>query len=495
MILPLMDDEPILDEIAERNIRENERMRMLLRLKKCNSMQEVEELIMELEKSIGLSSINSLPRKEELELDTIIDNIRNVENNLWGVSVQGVSDMYSVHLIYDSNEKEKYKIIAGVQFVDDNIILSDMVLGYDFLEETKIFDVSDAELEIIEDKITEIISNNKRYKYMRHGLAMYNSKRVISYMVELTESGVITWNNEKKGDKELYFAEYGDVLFEIIFSDIDEKVFNNHLCIKESNYLQLDFYNLIDSGTEDLIRKKPKIITVEDCIVRSNNFACINKEHNMKRVKALVSVQSDTDIYEVDVEASYCTKCDKYFILENEYKRLKVRGRICCRVIEYETYVKMAKNKFNLNQESFLYEYGYNTNSQKNLSDTERQRILSFIIENDIASAEKVTQFLVWLIEKNRRRTNMNNAIMKWEKDITFVREYQKIDKTIRVRNIFRKKGMKKMDFIEDLFDYNNDGELDRGEKAALYEYIEELEQGETGEEYFDDDIDDLSDD
>ena len=35
LIVPVFDDDPILDEIAERNIRENERMRILLKMQKC----------------------------------------------------------------------------------------------------------------------------------------------------------------------------------------------------------------------------------------------------------------------------------------------------------------------------------------------------------------------------------------------------------------------------------------------------------------------------
>lgn len=52
MIMPMLDDEPILEEIAERNIRENERLKLLLRFKKCSTMQQVEKLLEEMEQSI-----------------------------------------------------------------------------------------------------------------------------------------------------------------------------------------------------------------------------------------------------------------------------------------------------------------------------------------------------------------------------------------------------------------------------------------------------------
>ena len=52
LIVPIFDDDPILDEIAERNIRENERMRILLRMQKCKTLEDFQKLATELEESI-----------------------------------------------------------------------------------------------------------------------------------------------------------------------------------------------------------------------------------------------------------------------------------------------------------------------------------------------------------------------------------------------------------------------------------------------------------
>ena len=54
MVLPMLDDEPMLDEITERNIRECERLDLLTRLKSCLSMQDVERFIEELEQSVDM---------------------------------------------------------------------------------------------------------------------------------------------------------------------------------------------------------------------------------------------------------------------------------------------------------------------------------------------------------------------------------------------------------------------------------------------------------
>ena len=52
LIVPIFDDDPILDEIAERNIRENERMKILLKMQKCKTLEEFQKLATELEESI-----------------------------------------------------------------------------------------------------------------------------------------------------------------------------------------------------------------------------------------------------------------------------------------------------------------------------------------------------------------------------------------------------------------------------------------------------------
>ena len=52
MIIPMLEDDPILDEIAERNIRENEKMKLLLRMQKCKTLEDFQKLIKELEESI-----------------------------------------------------------------------------------------------------------------------------------------------------------------------------------------------------------------------------------------------------------------------------------------------------------------------------------------------------------------------------------------------------------------------------------------------------------
>ena len=93
-----------------------------------------------------------------------------------------------------------------------------------------------------------------------------------------------------------------------------------------------------------------------------------------------------------------------------------------------------------MGEESTLKIYGYSVNAKDNLTDNERQDVLSFIIENNIETENQVIQFLSWLIEQNKNRRNMENAVNKWERDINFVRNYQRVNKRVRVRDLFVRK-------------------------------------------------------
>lgn len=52
MIVPMLDDEPITEEYIERNIRENERIKILLKMQNCKTLKDFQLLTKEIEESI-----------------------------------------------------------------------------------------------------------------------------------------------------------------------------------------------------------------------------------------------------------------------------------------------------------------------------------------------------------------------------------------------------------------------------------------------------------
>lgn len=187
-------------------------------------------------------------------------------------------------------------------------------------------------------------------------------------------------------------------------------------------------------------------IHVEDFVVRTKYATCNVAEHDIKEVRAVVCVFSyDGGLKEVTIDAFCCPKCRRFFILEKDYHKLLRQGIPCCQIISNdEDPIKfiLNDNEYNdeLNEESFLRSLGYTVNAQDNLSDWDRWKILDFVIENGFRTQSDVIGFLNWLIDFHGRRSNMENAVKKWNKDIEYLIKGNNrspfLDR-VRVRRIF----------------------------------------------------------
>lgn len=80
------------------------------------------------------------------------------------------------------------------------------------------------------------------------------------------------------------------------------------------------------------------------------------------------------------------------------------------------------------NEVSKLKELGYSVAKADGLTAFERHNILTFAIEHDIMTAEKVIRHLEMLIEANRLRDDMENARDLWSRDIKFVEQYSGVE-------------------------------------------------------------------
>lgn len=166
---------------------------------------------------------------------------------------------------------------------------------------------------------------------------------------------------------------------------------------------------------------------------------CLNTEHNLQLIRAVVNVKKNNEkIVPVEVPALYCEKCNKYYILLDDYKFVLSIGEPLCRIItEYKWLEILARMGVGdqygeLLDQSVLMLSGYSVSKQKGLSEQERQDILSFIIENKIATAGKVIDYLEYFINLRSCQPAYSDAISKWEKDKSYVKHnyldsYQKI--------------------------------------------------------------------
>ena len=188
------------------------------------------------------------------------------------------------------------------------------------------------------------------------------------------------------------------------------------------------------------IEMKP-VIDIEDFIVRISLFQCINRDHHLNKVGALVYIDDGEKVFKYTANALYCPECDQYFITESELARLCDMGRLCCGVITLNEYSEINKNGYDRwAKRSLLNSIGYEVNVKRNLSDKERQRILSFAIENNIISISEAIDFLSWLVARpTAKGKNMDNARRKWQRDIEYLQNYVPASNVVIVRNMYRK--------------------------------------------------------
>lgn len=177
-------------------------------------------------------------------------------------------------------------------------------------------------------------------------------------------------------------------------------------------------------------------------LIKISNFRCKTRNHNIEEIIAVVSVFNNIkqEIEEVEIPAFYCINCKLYFIYDSEYKELLKHGKPTCPVHEEVKYFNASNTFEKYESESLLRQFGYNVNSQDNLSTNERRRVIETIIKNGIMNKSDVLSLLNFLASSRKNQYNMQNAVSKWESDIKYTRELN-IECVKRVKvGAFRKK-------------------------------------------------------
>ena len=198
--------------------------------------------------------------------------------------------------------------------------------------------------------------------------------------------------------------------------------------ISEARYAKakqvLNNYNFVEKPMP-IHKLSPK-----DFITRVYVFHCSNKEHILKDIKCIIKLLDFSGkLLEVEIPAAYCTTCKKYYILDSEYKKLKARGIIVCKVVEKEFWTgKYSGNGYALNQESTLHILGYNVNAQANISQAQRWRILEIAVDEKILTRTEICAHLDYLINRSKGRKNFENACSKWMTDRNHIISYNTAD-------------------------------------------------------------------
>ena len=109
------------------------------------------------------------------------------------------------------------------------------------------------------------------------------------------------------------------------------------------------------------VRLTNKVVSISphDFIVRVNTNRCTSGGHRLKDIKCSVPLGLFSGgVRRVEVPAAYCYVCDKYYILDEDYRMLKKKGVVLCHIDEKEELVKdydYDDCDFELNKESLLH--------------------------------------------------------------------------------------------------------------------------------------------
>lgn len=359
-------------------------------------------------------------------------------------------------LSYNDKEMEETYLIQGYGSIIEQFILNEATFKFHVIEEHSEkavsfeMDLNDKkELTDIEKDINMLLENNRSYRYFCEDYERYMKQGPLQYIKSLLINHLIDFEEETYdegfGITYQYTGEFGEDSLEIVIddseSDEEDACAFDMINVNVSDRFYFEFSEPYSKEIRALIPLlKQTAIPINDFLIRINSQYCINKEHHLHRIKALVCVDTGIVIKEIAAEAMFCMECNQYFISEVEYEKICRQGRICSRVITLAEYKKITESGYHSwAEKSLLRSYGYSVSTQEGLTDNDRRRILSFVIENGIMKPDEIVYFIEWLIGRNSSK-EFYNARQKWSRDIEYVRNYKPIAGIVRVKDIYRKR-------------------------------------------------------
>ena len=336
-----------------------------------------------------------------------------------------------------------------------------------------------------------LLKECKDYKMFIDSARWYSRNEAIKRLGELFSDDVIEWEEytpeeidarfyEIEGCVTAYKAEFGDALFQYQYINIDaykecieeEREYDEEdeinledyscgprLIISVEDYYVGYIENLTDEELSDIgfmvgdedneeiegedfdyEYESSADIGFEDVVVKTASANCMEKGHLVDRVKASVNIirKSTMEMEIVSINAYYCRTCHRYYILEAELDRIALIGLICCRVVDISEFIG-NRDRSDWAEESVIKQYGYSVSKVSGLTTKERHAILDFIIGCEIMPKSRVINHIEWLVKQNSgRRTNMVDAINKWNDDLIYLHG-ETVGQNIKIRRILTK--------------------------------------------------------
>lgn len=179
------------------------------------------------------------------------------------------------------------------------------------------------------------------------------------------------------------------------------------------------------------VEKKEVQINHGDFVVRTNLFRCFYKEHLVEEIIGILRIVTPLGIEIIEhIPCAYCSECKCFYMLTSEYNRVAEKGILLCQLISKEEYYKAGiPSKFAGASESLLMRNGYNVKANIGLTDVQRQIILRNIMDSGILSPHRIASYLDTFIAQKRKMPQYNDAVLKWQKDKSYVLSYNEKEK------------------------------------------------------------------
>lgn len=163
-------------------------------------------------------------------------------------------------------------------------------------------------------------------------------------------------------------------------------------------------------------------LSLNSVVVRGPKLRC-QMEHTVKEMAGKVFLMNDEgEVKEDLVPIKYCIDEDAFFMLDVDYKELKYRGRLLCKVITYRQYDTSGLGSYTYDQlepESKLKIMGYTVAKNKGLSQERRLNILEGAIAYGIMTKDEIVSHLRWCYIQHR---NIHpEAAQKYIEDIEYL--------------------------------------------------------------------------
>ena len=184
-------------------------------------------------------------------------------------------------------------------------------------------------------------------------------------------------------------------------------------------------------------------LTARDFLVRRSTFKCQHNNHKLQNVTAEVQLVNQNGVLvSKTFTAGFCPECKVYFIMDSVFQNLKKNGILMCRIQNEGAYLngKTKNGRMVLAEESILMQYGYNVSQTEGLTELQRRKILSILVDLKILTKNDIISYLDFFINMRESNPLFERAVAKWEEDREFISEYRTGDyQKIGVSGIRRK--------------------------------------------------------